>query len=254
MLVKVIGSHGGLCPGSRLTSFLVDGKILIDAGSVAEGIPIAEQSLINHILISHPHLDHIRDLGFLCDNCFGLKKKPFEVYTNSEVKEAITNHLMNDLIWPDFSKIPSAEKPTMRFHEIEVEEILKLGTYKVLPIYVHHFCHAMGFIIEKGDKAILFTQDTGPTERIWEIAAQYKNLKAIFTEVSFPNAHQKVADLSRHHTPKSLAAEIKKMPADIPIFVGHIKPGFQDVLYQEISDLDDDRITVLGSDSTTFSF
>ncbi len=253
MLVRIIGGHGGVSPGFRATSYLIDAKLLLDAGSVAAWIQISAQCLIDNILISHPHLDHIKDLAFMCDNCFGLRHKPFDVYTNVEVQNAIKDHLMNDIIWPDFTKLPTPQSPTMRFHTIECEKELILGDYKIVPVAVNHYGHAMGFIIEKGDSAVVFTQDTGPTDRIWEIAKTYKNLKAIFTEVSFPNKLQNVADASKHHSPATMEQEIKKMPADVPIFLGHLKPHYQDELFLEIDEIGNSRLAILGSDDTTYS-
>ncbi len=254
MLVRIIGGHGGVSPGFKATSYLVDGKLLIDAGSVASGIQIEEQSHIENILISHPHLDHVSDLAFLADNCFGMKPKPFEIYSALEVKEAILKHLLNDLIWPDFTKLPNKNNPTLRFNEIKPEMPLVLGDYRILPIPVNHQNNALGFIIERKNTAVVFTQDTGPTDKIWEYAQKYKNLKAIFTEVSFPNALQKVADDSLHHTPQSMKEEIKKMPKDIPIFLGHLKPNFQSTLFKEIEEINDERITILGSSDTSYVF
>jgi ribonuclease BN (tRNA processing enzyme) len=255
MLVRIIGGHGGVAPGFRATSYLIDGKLLIDAGSVASGILIDEQVLIDHILISHAHLDHISDLAFISDNCFGLKGKPFQVYSNQLVKDAIKTHLMNDIIWPDFSKLPNTQNPTMAFNVIESEKVIQLGEYKIISIKVNHPLDGMGFIVEKKNTSVLFTQDTGPTDRIWEIAHGIKNLKAIFTEVSFPDRLKDVARMSQHHTPATMKEEIKKMPKDIPIFLGHLKPNFQTLLYKEIEEINSDgRITLLGSDDTSYVF
>lgn len=254
MLVRVIGGHGGVAPGFKATSYLIDGKLLIDAGSVASGLHINEQSLIEHILISHPHLDHIKDLAFMCDNCFGFRPRPFMVYSSEIVKESICRHLMNDLIWPDFSKLPSEENPTVSFVSLEAEKILRLDDYEIMPVPVNHQGGAFGFIVTRKDVSVLFTQDTGPTERIWEIAKKYKNLKAIFTECSFPNELQKVAELSLHHTPKSMKQEITKMPKDIPIFLGHLKPNFQEVLFKQIDEIGSDRLVCLGSDNHSYLF
>ena len=223
MIVRIIGGHGGISPGFKATSYLIDGDLLIDAGSVAEGITIAEQCKLSHILISHAHLDHIKDIAFLSDNCFGLRPKPFEVYSSQYVKDAIKTHIMNDIVWPDFEKLPTPENPTIKFNTIEAEKTIQLGNYAITPVKVNHQGEAFGFIIEKKNSAILFTQDTGPTDRIWEVGQNYKNLKAIFTEVSFPNHLEQVAIDSQHHTPKSLSMEIPKMPKDVPIFLGHLK-------------------------------
>lgn len=254
MLVRIIGGHGGVSPGFKATSYLIDGKLLLDAGSVASGIQIEEQSNIDHILISHAHLDHISDLAFLADNCFGLKGRPFEIYANSPVREAIKTHLLNDVIWPDFTKLPNSENPTLRIHDVKPEMQLVLGDYRIMPIPVNHSTGALGFIIERKNASVVFTQDTGPTDKIWEYAREVKNLKAIFTEVSFPNSMAKVATASQHHTPATMKEEIKKMPKDVPIFLGHLKPNFQSQLFKEIAELGDERITILGSGDTSYVF
>ena len=254
MLVRIIGGHGGVSPGFKATSYLIDGKLLIDAGSVASGIQIEEQSHIDYMLISHAHLDHISDLAFIADNCFGMKGRPFEVYANKPVKDAIKTNLLNDIIWPDFSALPNKENPTLRFHEIKPEMQLVLGDYRIMPVPVNHQGGALGFIVERKNASVVFTQDTGPTDAIWEYAHKVKNLKAIFTEVSFPNSMSKVATDSLHHTPATMREEIKKMPADVPIFLGHLKPNFQSVLFKEIAELNDERITILGSSDTSYVF
>jgi hypothetical protein len=124
----------------------------------------------------------------------------------------------------------------------------------VTPVYVKHPGDAMGFIIEKGDTAILFTQDTAATDRIWEVGHTIPNLKAIFTEVSFPNSLKNIADISDHHTASTMKEELKKMPKNIPVYLGHLKPNYQEELIQEITDLGDSRLHILYADDVRFTF
>ncbi|MGE3608165.1 MAG: MBL fold metallo-hydrolase [Bacteriovoracaceae bacterium] len=254
MKIQVLGGHGGLAKGFATTSFLIDETLLLDAGAVAMTLTVEEQSKIDHILISHSHLDHIKDLAFLCDNCFGMRSKPFDVYTHATVKSLIKSHLFNDMIWPDFTALPTPKNPTMEFHAVEPEKEFHLGDYAIRGIKVKHQNDAMGFIIEKDNASVLFTVDTGPTERIWEIAHTVKNLRAIFTEVSFPNELQKVADLSDHHTPQSLNAEIGKMPGHVPIILTHLKPNFRDKIITELDAIGNKRIHVLEKDGEVFNY
>lgn len=254
MKIQVLGGHGGLAKGFSATSFLIDDKLLIDAGAVAGALSIEEQSKIDNILISHCHLDHIKDLAFLCDNCFGLREQPFHVYTHSTVKSIIKVHLLNDIIWPDFTALPSIENPTISIHGLIEGKKIKISDYFVTPIKVKHAHDAMGFIVEKDDSAVLFTLDTGPTEQIWEVAKQFKNIKAIFTEVSFPNELSQVAEVSEHHTAESLNKEILKMPKSVPIILTHLKPNYRKVILQEIDQLDNERIHVLKKDGEVFFF
>lgn len=254
MQIKIIGGHGGVTKNYQATSYLIDESLLIDAGSVASGLDIEDQLKIEHILISHSHLDHIKDLAFICDNCFGLKKVPFEVYSDVNVHHSIKKHIFNETIWPDFSKLPSVENPTIRFNNLENKKSIELGKYKVTPVHVNHPGGAMGFIVEKDETAILFTLDTKATDEIWEVAKSIKNLKAIFTEVSFPNSLQKIADLSDHHTPQTIKAELLKMPKDIPVYLGHLKPNFQEQLIKEVSELGESRLHPLYADDVRFTF
>ncbi|MES2529333.1 MAG: 3',5'-cyclic-nucleotide phosphodiesterase [Bdellovibrionota bacterium] len=254
MKIQVLGGHGGLARGFSTTSFLIDDILLLDAGAVAGALSIEDQCRIEHILISHCHLDHTKDLAFLCDNCFGLRPSPFQVHTHHTVKQIILDHLLNDVVWPDFSKLPSPDKPTIQIHGVEPEHTFRVSGFEVTPVPVKHPLDAMGYIIEKDNVAVLFTCDTASTERIWEVASKFKNLKAIFTEVSFPNKLQKVADLSDHHTAATLMKELPKMPKDIPIILTHLKPNYREEIMAELKLLNLPRVKVLEKDGQFFNF
>ena len=178
----------------------------------------------------------------------------FEVYSNETVNKAIKDHLLNDIIWPDFSKLPDEKNPTIRFHIIEAEKLLTLGEYEVFPVRVNHFTDAFGFIVRHKGKSIVFTQDTGPTDRIWEVAKKEMNLVGIFCEVSFPNSLLQVAKDSLHHTAETISDEIKKMPGKVPIYLGHLKPNYEKVITQEIQALNEKRVTLLKKDGIVLEF
>ena len=252
MKIHVLGGHGGLAKGFATTSFLIDDTLLIDAGGVAGTLCVDDQAKIENILITHCHLDHIKDLAFLCDNCFGMKPGPFHVFTHATVKGIIKAHLLNDIVWPDFTLLPSPENPTMKIHEAVENKSFLVGDYTVTGVKVNHAHDAMGYFIEKSGKTVLFTGDTGPTEEIWKLAHKVENLVAIFTEVSFPNRLQNVAKLSDHHTADSLKIELLKMP-DVPVILTHLKPNYRDEIMQEISLLGKE-VQVLKDDGVVFNF
>lgn len=254
MKIQVLGGHGGLAQGALTTSYLIDDCLLLDAGAVAATTSVEQQKKIENILISHCHLDHIKDLAFICDNCFGARSKPFEVYSHETVHKMIKAHILNDIIWPDFSKLPTAEFPTIRFHSLASGEKRQIGSYQVTGVRVNHPLDAMGYLIEKDSSAVLFTQDTGPTDEIWTLAHKTKHLKAIFTEVSFPDKLQKVADLSHHHTSSSLKKELDKMPPDVPVILTHLKPAFRQLIKHELKNSMPPRVQVLDHDGECFHF
>ena len=254
MRIQVLGGHGGLSRGFSATSFLINGELLIDAGAVASTLSVEEQTKIDHILVSHSHLDHIKDLAFICDNCIGMRKTPFQVYTHATVKRLLKQHFFNDFIWPDFTVLPNEKKPTIQINAIEPEVTFKIKNYSITPVKVQHPNDAMGYIIEHEGTTVLFTMDTASTERIWEIARGIKNLKAIFTDMSFPNSLKGVAIASDHHTPASLKTELSKMPPHIPVVLTHLKPNYRAVILKELSELNEKRLRVLEEDGEIFNF
>jgi ribonuclease BN (tRNA processing enzyme) len=254
MKIQVLGGHGGNVKGFETTSFLIDSTLLVDAGAVAGTLSCEDQRKIDHILITHTHLDHIKDLAFLSDNCFGLRTKPFEVYTHQTVHQAIKKHLLNDVIWPDFTKLPSEQNPTIHFNDLIPNSTTKIGKYKITPVKVNHELDAMGFIIDDGEVSVIFSGDTGPTDELWTIAHTQKNLKAIFTEVSFPNSLHSVAVASKHHTASSLKEDLKKMPPGIQIILTHLKPNYKAQVEKEVLALGEPRLHVLRHDGEEFRF
>lgn len=254
MIVRVLGGHGGLAKGFSTTSFLINNDLLVDAGCVAGPLSVEEQIQIDHILITHCHLDHIKDLAFICDNCFGLKGTPFKVHTHKTVNDVIQKNLLNDIVWPDFSKLPNKSNPTISFQNLEPHQTVKVGKYEVTAVPVNHPLDAMGFIINDGTSSVVFTGDTGPTDEIWKAAQKVSNLRGIFTEVSFPEELTKIAEISYHHTPKTIIEEMKKMPLHIPIILTHLKPNYREVILKEMASYDLPRVTILERDGQEFKF
>lgn len=254
MRIQVLGGHGGLSRDFSATSFLINDELLLDAGCVASTLNVEEQTKIDHILISHSHLDHIKDLAFICDNCFGLKKKPFQVYTHATVKKLLKAHFFNEFIWPDFTVLPNEKNPTIQINAVEPEVTFKIKNYAITPVKTQHPNDAMGFFVEHNGSTVLFTMDTAGTDRIWQVAREIKNLKAIFTDVSFPNALKAVAVASDHHTPFSLKHELTKMPPNIPVVLTHLKPNYREVILKELSELNEKRLRVLENDGEVFNF
>lgn len=234
MKVQILGIDGGITPSMRGTSLLIDHHTLIDAGSVASGLTLDQQLLIENIFITHSHLDHIADLAYLADNHCSFKNTPIHIWAHPKVLSAIKKHLFNDIIWPDFTKIPNEKKPIITLNSLLPTMTSK--NLKITPVNVHHSPGATGYFIFDGETEILYTGDTGPTDEIWEMAHQ-KNLSAIFSEISFPNREEHLAKISCHHTPNSFFQEWSKMPKNVPIYVGHFKPPYLEELQKEFLEL-----------------
>lgn len=223
-----------------MTSFLVDGRVAVDAGAITRALTIEEQRQVRHVLITHTHMDHTNTLPFLIENSFGSSDQPVSIYCTKRVLAGIRRHLFNNDTWPDFTRIPNHLYPSVRFEEIEVETAFEItdlpgGPLQVTAIEVNHIVPTTGLLLRQGPSSVIFTSDTGPTSRIWEIANDTDDLAAIITEVSFPNRMQDVADVSLHLTPKMLGLELAKLDREIPIYIYHFKPPYVEELREELA-------------------
>jgi ribonuclease BN (tRNA processing enzyme) len=240
MEFRVLGSYGGDSPDCRMTSFLIDGSVVVDAGAITRALTIDEQRAIRHVLISHTHMDHTATLPFLIENIFGTHPEPLSIYCSQRALGAVRRHLFNNDTWPDFTRIPDHIEPSVRFQEIVAEEPFTIsglpgGDLEVTAIPVDHIVPTTAFLLRQGPSSVIFTSDTGPTDRIWQVANRTDDLKALITECSFPNRLQAVADVSRHLTPTSLAAELGKLEREVPVLIYHFKPPYVDELRSELS-------------------
>lgn len=239
MEIRVVGCHGGETPKHRTSAFLVDDRLSLDAGSLTSGLDLEAQMRLSAVLVSHAHLDHIRDLATIADNRCQAECEPLLVAASKATILSLKKHFFNNLIWPDFSVIPSKTRPTIRFVELKPERRIEIAGYRVRSIEVNHTIDSNGFIVEGPDATIAYSGDTGPTDRFWELLKKEPNLKAMLMEVSFPNREQRVATLSGHHTPRTLALDLKKFgdPKNLPTLLYHIKPVFQREVEQECAKL-----------------
>ncbi|HWA75082.1 MAG TPA: 3',5'-cyclic-nucleotide phosphodiesterase [Polyangiaceae bacterium] len=246
MELRVIGCHGGETPRHRTSAFVLDERLAIDAGSLTSGLDLKAQFRLDACIVSHAHLDHIRDLATIADNRCQGGCEPLLVGGTKATLSVLKKHFFNGLLWPDFTEIPSKTRPTIRFVELKPERPTELAGYTVQSVLVSHTIECSGFIVEHNGAALGYSGDTGPTDRLWELLNETPNLKALLMEVSFPNREQKVATVSGHHTPRTLAKDLKKFvrPKDLPTLLYHMKPVFQGELEQECASLKGLNLTV----------
>ncbi len=257
MRVRVLGCHGGETPRHRTTCFLIDERITIDAGAVCRSLPLDEQVKLDHMLISHSHMDHVKDLALLADQVIGRRKLPVNLHCGPETAETLQSSYFNNYLWPDFTKIPTPENPVMKVNvhtpgksfRIEAPGVLepakkptkklKDGEYEVTYVPVTHPVESMAMIIRGASGSVLYTSDTGPTTKLWQVANKTEDLRGLFVELSFPNHMQALADVAGHYTPQTMKAEMEKIDRrnEIPLFIYHLKPSFYDVTKNELTAL-----------------
>lgn len=245
MKFKVLGCFGGNVPGLGMTSFLVNGRVCLDAGWVADALTLEEQERVQDIFISHSHMDHTCSLPFLIDNNFSAPGFHMRIYALGEVVDALKAHMFNNSAWPDFTRLPSQEKPVLELVRLREERPVEVQGLRVRAVRVSHTVPTTGFIVEDARSALAFSSDTGPTRRFWELSNATRKLRAVITEVSFPNQEQRIADISGHLTPQALDAELAKLERDVPVYLYGRKPRFVRQITRELKSVADRRIRLL---------
>ncbi|HEX2253859.1 MAG TPA: 3',5'-cyclic-nucleotide phosphodiesterase [Thermoanaerobaculia bacterium] len=237
MHLEVLGGYGGESLDCRMTCVLVNGSVALDAGSLSQSLPVERQVGVRSIVLSHSHIDHTSSLPFFIENVYGKAEGPIDIHASSATIYAIRKYLFNNATWPDFTRLPNHLLPAMRFHELEAEVPVTVGGVTFTPIPVSHSIPTFGFLLEQDGRSVLWSSDTGPTHRLWEVANRTPNLQAVMVETSFDNALQQVADVSLHLTPATLARELDKLDKDVPILLHHLKPPSVARIRQEVAEL-----------------
>ena len=227
--------------------------LALDAGALTDALTLEEQERLSAIVLTHAHLDHIASLPFLVENVFGRTGRPVEIAAPAEVLDALRTHLFNDVLWPDFSRLPDHREPTVTFRTLAPCVPNAIGGVSVTPVVVSHVVPTFGYVLDDGASSVVISGDTGPTEAIWEAARSARNLKAAFVECSFSDGMAAIAEISKHLTPRTLRAEIRKLPPGVPVFLYHMKPPSLPALEAEVAALGDRRIRLLrDGDDLTF--
>lgn len=247
MRLRVLGSAGAEFPDFRPPAFLIDDSLLLDAGTIGAVLTEEEQWQIRAIFITHAHLDHIRGIPALADNIIIKSLRHMvTVYATEPVLDALRSHLLNGIIWPDFTLLPTPEEPVLRYDIINPGESLTLGSqnlirrrsgdgYTLTAIEVNHTVPAVGYCVERNGVRLVYTGDTGPTDAIWRYAS---GADALIVEVSFPNSMESLATLTRHLCCSQLEQELAKM-AVLPrrILITHPKPQYYEQISLEVTAL-----------------
>src|SRR5262245_7851069 len=96
MRLRVLGCSGSIGGRqNRTTSFLVDQDVLIDAGTGVGDLSLAELTMIDHIFITHSHLDHVDSIAFFLDSAGALRPQPVTVYATAPTIAILKKHLFN---------------------------------------------------------------------------------------------------------------------------------------------------------------
>jgi ribonuclease BN (tRNA processing enzyme) len=241
MILHVLGCSGAIAAGCKTTAFLVDDDVLIDAGTGVGDLALDALGRIDHILISHSHLDHVLSIGLLADSVMRLRRAanraPIQVHALLETLAALREHIFNGVIWPDFTRLPSAENPVLEFVPFAVGDVLTLGRKRFEVLSASHTVPAVGFAVEAGNLGWwVYTGDTGPNPALWERLREMK-VAHLVIETAFSDEERQLARISRHLCPAALGHELAQLGGSVDVHITHIKPGELDAVMTEIGRL-----------------
>lgn len=239
MKVRVLGCSGAIAKECRTTSFLIDGDLLVDAGTGVGDLPLHEMRDIAHVLLTHSHLDHFAALPLMVDSIASQLTQPVRVYALAGTIASLKAHIFNDVIWPDFSRIPTPEAPFISFHEVEVGQVLEITGKRIEVLPAVHTVPAVGYAVSSTAGCWVFTGDTERNPAFWHRINQL-DVAALVIETAFSNREKDLAQRSLHLSPHALADELGCIARgrSYPIYITHTKPAETDLIMAEIKRFD----------------
>mgnify|MGYP000383255511 FL=1 len=234
MKLRILGCGGGIGSGSLTTAMLLDEDILIDAGTGVGSLSLDELVCIDHIFVTHAHLDHVATIPFLVDTVGCMRDKPITVHALQPTIDVLTQNLFNWSIWPDFTKIPDGCSPYMKYGVLSVGEAIEIDGRRITPLPANHTVPTTGFQLDSGHASLVFTGDTTVSDLLWVAVNKIQNLRYLIIESAFSEQKKDIAIRSKHLCPSLLAEELEKLTQDVEIYITHLKQGEADLTMREI--------------------
>ena len=235
MRIQVLGCSGGIGNGARTTSLLVDHDILIDAGTGVADLSLDAMAAIDHVFLTHAHLDHVACIPFLLDSVGSRRAPtPLTVHAQAATLDVLRAHVFNNALWPDFTAIPSRQQPYLRFETLAPGASISLGKRQLRSIPVNHTVPAVAYLLGNGRASFAFSGDTGSTEAYWQALSACADLQHVVIETSFLDEEEALSRLSGHLCPRLLAQELKKLKTAAQVYITHLMPGEEAAIMAEI--------------------
>jgi len=230
----------------RLTCFLIDDCVAVDAGSIAIALTNEQRSKVKDIIITHPHMDHVASLPIFIDDLYPSLQEPMRVHATPEVIQLLERDIFNWNLYPRFSDLKNDYGPVMEYVPIPIGKPFTVAHLNVVAVPVNHIVPTVGLVVSDGQKSVAFSSDTAETDEFWKILNEMKDLDALLIEASFPNRMAKLAEVSRHFTPASLGQELKKLNHNgMDIMAVHLKATYRDEIIAQLNALNIPKLSAM---------
>jgi ribonuclease BN (tRNA processing enzyme) len=233
MEIRVLGCSGGVGVNLRTTTILIDQDVLIDAGTGVGDMSMEEMSSIRHIFLTHSHLDHIACVPLLVDTLFDRLRTPITVHAQTVTLNALQQHIFNNVVWPDFTRLPNADKPVLRFESMQPGEVVTLGERRFESISVNHTVPGVGYRVETSQGVFAFSGDTTSNDSFWEGLNAHDRLDILMVEAAFPNEEIELCRRAGHYCPQMLATDLAKLKHPAKVYISHNKPGAERKIFEQ---------------------
>ncbi|HEX8140878.1 MAG TPA: 3',5'-cyclic-nucleotide phosphodiesterase [Pyrinomonadaceae bacterium] len=246
LLPSTFDEQGRATPEQRLTCFLIDDRVTVDAGSIAIALSDEQRNTVRDVIVTHPHMDHIASLPIFIDDLFGFLDGPIRVHATPEVIETLERDIFNWVVYPRFSELSNERGPVMQYVPFRHGEEFQVAHLRVTAVPVNHIVPTVGLVVSDEKTTVAFSSDTYETEEFWELVNRTERVDALLIEASFPDAMAKLAEVSRHFTPALLHKELRKLEHNgLDILAVHLKPAYRDTLVAELQALNVPRLTIM---------
>lgn len=246
LLPSSFDAKGHANAAQRLTCFLIDDRVTVDAGSIGIALSPDQRHTVRDVIVTHPHMDHIASLPIYVDDLFGELEQPIRIHATQEVIDLLERDVFNDNVYPRFAELKNERGPVMQYVPFEVGKEFAVAHLRVTAVDVNHIVPTVGLLVSDGKAAVAFSSDTAETEEFWTVINRAPHLDALFIEASFPNSMHQLAQASKHLTPVMLRKELTKLSHNgIDVLAVHIKPAYRDKIVRELAELGIDNLSVM---------
>ncbi len=252
MKIRVLGCSGGIGLGLKTTSLLLDDTVLVDCGTGLGDLSLEEMTKLQHIFITHSHLDHIALLPMFLDTVYDhLVDHPVTLHCKQETYDILARHIFNWNVWPNFFELPNAETPVIVYESMQPQDSIEFGDKIVKMTEVNHVVPASAFIVKNGTATIAFTGDTYINDEFWEALNEEPQVDAIIIECGFTNEDKAIGRDAKHYYPNALAQDLTKLNHSPKLYITHLQPGKEkNIMDQLISEIQNFEIRQLTSGET----
>lgn len=234
MRMDVLGCDGGIGGGRHTMALRIDDDALIDAGTGLSRLTTDDIARIDHVFLTHAHMDHMALLPMLIDSRVKLRSEPLTLYGIPETIEAMHANVFNWAIWPDVTELPSPDKPALRLHSLTMGERMVLGERAFTPLPAVHTIPAAGYRLDSPEAAVIFSGDTALCDAFWDLVADVSNLHALIVELSYHNGREELAHAAGHLCPSMLAPKLAALQTPVNVYIAHRKPSDSARIAEEI--------------------